>query len=123
MCGIRVEGLMIGEMKVFPSFKWKDVKLGGVGMMYPSIHPVLKEPGLKMKLRRRGRQSEDNCQDCAGVLIKQHQTLPFLCTFHLHMLYIFLEQFELDFLFLAIKHVPLHRFLKGHLFHMGLFPG
>lgn len=81
--------------------------------MHPSIHLVLEEFSLRMKLTHRGRQSRDNNQDCAGVLIKQRQNLTLSLDFSVrHAIYLFPVQFALGFLFLATKHMRIDCFLQ-----------
>lgn len=81
--------------------------------MHPSLHLVLEELSLKMKLTHRGRQSRENNQDCAGVLSKQHLNLTLSLDFSArHAIYLFPVQFALGFLFLATKHMLLDCFLE-----------
>lgn len=72
---------MGGERKVSSPPKWYNVEIGGLGLMQPSIHLVLKESSLRMKLTQKGRQSRDKYQDYAGVLIKQHMNFTLFLDF------------------------------------------
>lgn len=46
---------MVGELKVPSPLRWGNVEIGGLGLMHPSLHLVLEELSLKMKLTHRGR--------------------------------------------------------------------
>lgn len=78
---------MVGELKVPSPLRWGDVEIGGLGQMHPSVHLVLEEFSLRMKVEQREQQ------DYARILIKQHldlsldmhggrQYIYFLCSLH-----------------------------------------